>query len=180
MDVTRIDIEGVLLIQPRVFGDDRGSFHESYNKQSYANILGETEFVQDNISVSLAGTLRGLHFQAPPYAQAKLVSVLRGSVLDVCVDLRKDSPTYGQHHAVELSEKNKRQFFIPRGFAHGFLALENDTIFSYKCDGYYHQASEGSLIWNDPKLGIDWGTTSPLLSDKDAEADSFTSFVSPF
>ena len=137
-------------------------------------------FVQDNLSKSDKNVLRGLHFQAPPYAQGKLVQVIRGSVLDVAVDIRKDSPTYGQHHSVVLSEENKTQFYVPEGFAHGFVTLEDNTIFSYKCTNLYHPNTEGAIIWNDKDLEIDWQVENPIISEKDLKANPFHSFESPF
>jgi dTDP-4-dehydrorhamnose 3,5-epimerase len=172
-------IEGLIVIEPRVFGDSRGYFMESYNHEKWFEIL-KTEFIQDNESQSAAGVLRGLHFQKPPNAQAKLVRVVKGSVLDIALDLRKNSPTYGQHFKILLSAENKTQFFIPAGFAHGFLALENDTIFSYKCSNYYFPQSEGCILWNDSDLNIDWGINNPLVSDKDMMGTKFKDFISPF
>lgn len=180
MTVRNTQIPGLVVIDLRVFSDSRGQFHESYNKTRFDELVSPTDFVQDNISVSAKGVLRGLHFQNPPCAQAKLVSVLKGAVLDIAVDLRKSSSTYGQHHKEVISAENAKQMLIPRGFAHGFLALESDTIFSYKCDGNYSSQHEGSLLWNDPDLKIDWGIRSPLLSEKDLEAQSFAAFDSPF
>lgn len=175
------EIEGLVVLEPRRFHDDRGYFFESFNTQKYAELLGEeTIFVQDNVSYSKKNVLRGLHFQSPPFAQGKLVSVVKGKVLDVAVDLRKDSKTYGQHEIVELSAENGLQFYIPPGFAHGFVALEDDTLFSYKCTNYYSPAHEDTLLWNDPKLGIDWNCSSPLVSEKDKIGKKIDTFVSPF
>lgn len=183
MKITSLAIEGLLLFEPRVFEDDRGSFMESF-REDHFQALSElnTRFVQDNESVSKAHVLRGLHFQVPPKAQAKLVRVSQGSVLDVAVDLRKGSPTFGQHCALLLSAENRRQFYIPEGFAHGFLSLEDDTIFSYKCSEYYSHEDERSLLWNDEHLGIDWKLDSDrvLLSEKDKNAPAFADFESPF
>jgi len=179
MEVTSTSLEGVLLITPRVFEDDRGWFVESFNEERYA-AFAVHPFVQDNISCSKAGTLRGLHFQCPPYAQSKLVSVVLGSVQDIVVDLRSQSPTYGKHLSILLDAKKKQQLYIPRGFAHGFLALEDHTVFQYKCDNLYNAASEATLMYNDDSLGIDWKSDSLLISDKDLKGASFSSFTSPF
>ena len=169
MNVIRTDIEGLAVIEPRIFKDPRGYFFESFSERDFAEQVAPVKFVQDNESKSSYGVIRGLHFQKPPYAQAKLVRVVKGKVLDVAVDLRVGSPTYGKHYAVELSEDNHRQFFIPRGFAHGFGVLSEEVIFQYKCDNYYAPQSEGSVIWNDPDLGIDWGVPAEkaVLSEKD-------------
>ncbi|MDR0824532.1 MAG: dTDP-4-dehydrorhamnose 3,5-epimerase [Prevotella sp.] len=162
-------IKGVWIIEPKVFTDERGYFMESYRKELFEEHIGVTNFIQDNESKSTRGVLRGLHYQTGEYSQAKLVRALKGSVLDVAVDLRKSSPTFGQYIAVELSEENKRQFFIPRGFAHGFLVLSEEAVFTYKVDNIYAPAHEASLIWNDPTVGIDWGVAENelLLSAKD-------------
>ncbi len=180
MKIIDTDIPDLKIIEPSVFTDDRGYFFESYSYEKLKNLGIDKVFVQDNESQSQRGVLRGLHFQNPPFAQAKLVRVVRGAVLDVAVDIRRDSPTYGQHVCVELSEKNKRMFYIPEGFAHGFLTLENDTVFSYKCSQYYNKASERSLLWNDETLHIQWGLESPILSDKDKIARRFSDFLSAF
>lgn len=180
MQVETIFIDGPLVITPKVFKDPRGYFMESYNKQSYSNIGIDEDYVQDNQSLSEKGILRGLHFQAPPFDQGKLVRVIKGAVLDVIVDIRKNSPTYGKHYAIELTEDNFKTFWVPSGFAHGFTTLADQTIFSYKCTNYYNQASEGGLMWNDPDLGIDWGIQNPILSDKDTKNSLFKDFVSPF
>lgn len=181
MNIIETEIEGVFIIEPRVFEDERGYFFESFNAKLWKEKTGvELEFVQDNESKSNKGVLRGLHFQAPPYAQAKLVRVVSGKVLDVAVDLRKGSKTYGQHVTAVLSAENKRQFFIPEGFAHGFLTLEDNTIFSYKCTGFYNHESEGGLMWNDPILNIDWKINNPILSEKDKDYKIFDTFVTPF
>lgn len=169
MEVIQTDIEGVVILQPRIFGDERGYFFESFSQRDFEKQVCKTVFVQDNESKSCYGVLRGLHFQKPPYAQSKLVRVVKGKVLDVAVDIRKGSPTFGKHVAVELSEENKRQFFIPRGFAHGFVVLSEEAIFQYKCDNLYAPESEGALAWNDPDLGIDWQmpVEKIILSEKD-------------
>ena len=182
MKVTTTAIEGLLIIEPRVFPDDRGYFYESYNKNKFAEAGITHEFVQDNQSFSQKGALRGLHGQANPFAQGKLVRVLQGSVLDVAVDIRKNSPTYGQHLTVELSGTNHLQLWIPPGFLHGFVTLEDDTIFTYKVTNFYDKASEIGVIWNDPTLGICWGVDvrEVLLSPKDEVLPSFADFKSPF
>lgn len=169
MNVIRTEIEGLAVIEPRIFNDPRGYFFESFSERDFCEQVAQVKFVQDNESKSSYGVIRGLHFQKPPYAQAKLVRVVKGKVLDVAVDLRVGSPTYGKHFAVELSEENHRQFFIPRGFAHGFSVLSDEVIFQYKCDNYYAPQSEGSVIWNDPDLAIDWGVPQDkaVLSEKD-------------
>lgn len=170
MTVKNSNLKDCFIIHPRVFEDDRGYFYESYNKQGFKKQTGlDIDFVQDNQSQSSKGVLRGLHFQVGDYEQAKLVRVIKGSVLDVCVDLRENSETYLKHFSLILSEENKKQLFIPRGFAHGFLVLEDNTIFSYKCDNYYHKESERGIIYNDPDLAIDWGfeNSQLLISDKD-------------
>jgi dTDP-4-dehydrorhamnose 3,5-epimerase len=169
MQVTRTAIEGLLILQPRIFADQRGCFLESFNERAFRASTGvDLPFVQDNESVSSAGVLRGLHYQVDPHAQGKLVHVGRGAVLDVCVDLRPDSPTYGRHVSVQLTAERRNMLWIPPGFAHGFLAQEDDTLFLYKCTAYYHPAAERTLRWDDPELQIDWGTTAPRVSPKDA------------
>ena len=180
MEIIKTPINGLLVINPDIFGDKRGYFFESWSKKSYQNIGLDLEFVQDNQSFSQKGVLRGLHFQNPPFAQGKLVRVIKGAVLDVVVDIRNDSITYGQYFSVRLSEENKKVFWIPPGFAHGFVALEDDTIFTYKCTEVYNKDSEGALIWNDTDLNIDWGVKSPLVSEKDMLAVSFKDFKSQF
>lgn len=169
MNIIKTEIDGVVIIEPRLFKDDRGYFFESYSEKDFNAQVREIRFVQDNESKSSYGVLRGLHFQKPPYAQSKLVRVIKGAVLDVTVDIRKGSPTFGKHVAVELTEDNHRQFFIPRGFAHGFSVLTPEVIFQYKCDNFYAPQSEGALAWDDPDLGIDWRIPSDkiILSEKD-------------
>lgn len=170
MDVIKTDIEGLFVVEPKIFGDHRGYFYESYSKREFDAIAGRSvDFVQDNQSKSSYGVLRGLHFQKGIHAQAKLVRVVEGCVLDVAVDLRKGSPTYGRHYAVELSAENHRQFFIPRGFAHGFAVLSPTAVFQYKTDNYYCPESEGAVAWDDPDLAIDWRLKPEevMLSDKD-------------
>lgn len=173
--------DAVLVIEPQVFEDNRGYFFESFSAQKFEAIGLKERFVQDNESMSKTkGVLRGLHFQAPPFAQGKLIRVIKGSVLDVAVDIRTGSPTYGEHFTLELSEQNKTMLYIPPGFAHGFVTLGDYTIFNYKCTNYYNKASEGGIIWNDPHLGIDWKIKDPVLSAKDRENESFSRFNSPF
>lgn len=182
MEIIKTPFEGLFLFQPKLFGDERGYFYESFNQRKFNELTGwqNVNFVQDNQSLSQKNVLRGMHFQVPPHAQGKLVRVIRGAVLDVVVDLRKNSPQFGKHYSVEISDKNHTQLFIPAGFAHGFLTLEDHTIFSYKCTAYYHQESEVSLNWNDEDLGIDWGIHAPLVSAKDQAAISFKQYNSPF
>ncbi len=180
MNFSRLEIEGLVVIDPNVFEDDRGYFYESYNKEKFEQNGIKDVFVQDNQSLSQKDVLRGLHFQNPPYSQAKLIRVIQGSVLDVAVDLRKDSKTYGEHFLIELSAENNKMFYIPAGFAHGFLTLEDDTIFSYKCSNVYNKESEDSILWNDKSLNIDWRVDNPILSEKDKESKSFNDYVSLF
>ena len=181
MEVTRFNIEGPLLFKPRIFQDDRGYFYESYNEKVFHTLGLEMKFVQDNQSSSHKNVLRGLHFQHPPFDQGKLVRVLKGSVHDVAVDIRKNSPTFGQHLRVELSAFNNCMFWIPPGFAHGFLSLEEDTIFLYKCTNVYHKESESGILWNDKDLSIDWGSDgAPIVSEKDMELPSFQELESRF
>jgi dTDP-4-dehydrorhamnose 3,5-epimerase len=180
MEIEKTAIEGLLIVRPKVFNDGRGYFYESYNKRLFHEAGITNEFVQDNQSLSQKNVLRGLHFQNPPHAQAKLVRVIAGAVLDIAVDIRKNSPTYGKHVAIELSEENKTLFFIPEGFAHGFLTLRDDTVFAYKCAGYYEKSAEDTLLWNDKDLNVQWGISSPLLSPKDVNGKSFRDFVSLF
>jgi dTDP-4-dehydrorhamnose 3,5-epimerase len=179
MKIEKIFINDLLVLSPTVFTDERGYFLESYNKKKLEHILN-IDFVQDNESSSQKGVLRGLHFQKPPFSQAKLVRVICGSVLDVVVDLRQYSETYGQYYKHILSAKNKHQLYIPKGFAHGFLVLEDDTIFSYKCSKYYNKESEVSLLWNDTTINIDWEIKNPIISEKDKNAQMFLDFVTPF
>lgn len=180
MEVLQTKIPDLLVIKPTVFKDVRGYFYESYNLEIFKKHGIDATFVQDNESKSAKGVLRGIHFQKPPFAQGKLVRVIQGSVMDVAVDLRLNSPTYGKWVAVELSAENKLMYWIPSGFGHGFVTLEDDTIFSYKCTQVYNKASEGSILWNDPELNISWGFDKPLLSEKDQQAPLFRDFVSPF
>lgn len=182
MDCIKTDIEGVVIIEPRIFKDARGYFFESYSKREFDEKVCPVDFVQDNESMSTRGVIRGLHFQRPPYSQAKLVRCVRGRVLDVAVDLRKGSPTYGQHVAAELSEENHRQFFIPRGFAHGFAVLSDIAVFQYKCDNYYHPEADGGISLLDDSLGIDWQTNlaEAILSEKDKKHPLLKDFETPF
>jgi dTDP-4-dehydrorhamnose 3,5-epimerase len=169
MNIIKTDIPEVVIVEPRVFGDNRGYFFESFSERDFAANVREVKFVQDNESKSCYGVLRGLHFQKPPHAQSKLVRVVKGKVLDVAVDIRCGSPTFGRYVAVELSEENHRQFFIPRGFAHGFVVLSEEAIFQYKCDDFYAPQCEGAIAWDDPDLGIEWGIPleDVILSEKD-------------
>lgn len=169
MNVLKTAIEGVFILEPRLFKDARGYFFESFNQREFDEKVGRTVFVQDNESKSSYGVVRGLHIQKPPYTQSKLVRVVKGAVLDVAVDVRKDSPTFGQHVSVELTEDNHRQFFIPKGFLHGFSVLSEEVVFQYKCDDFYTPASEGAVAWDDPDLDIDWRIPADkvILSEKD-------------
>lgn len=180
MQITTTPIQDLLVVQPKVFEDPRGYFYESYSKSLFEIHGIKEDFVQDNQSLSQTGVLRGLHFQNPPYAQGKLVRVIKGAILDVALDIRKNSPTYGQHYLIELNEKNKTMLWIPAGFAHGFLTLEDDTIFSYKCTNYYNKGSEGCIRWNDKDLNINWNTKNPTLSEKDQAGTPFSEFESHF
>ena len=175
MEYRKTEIEGVFVIEPRVFGDERGYFFEAWKRQEFEENIGKVDFIQDNESKSVFGVLRGLHYQKGELSQAKLVRVISGRVLDVAVDLRKGSPTFGKHVAVELSGDNKRQFFIPRGFAHGFLVLSDEAVFTYKVDNPYAPQAEASILWNDADLAIDWPLSEEklILSQKDREAQPF-------
>jgi dTDP-4-dehydrorhamnose 3,5-epimerase len=180
MEIIQEPLPGLLLLKPKVFADHRGHFYESYRADFFSKIGLDVGFVQDNQSLSNKGIVRGLHFQMPPRAQDKLVRVVAGAVLDVAVDIRKKSPTYGKVFAVELTAENFLMLFIPKGFAHGFATLEDQTIFQYKCSDYYAPDHEGGLLWNCPTLQIDWKTNEPVLSDKDKIHPDFTRFHSPF
>ena len=180
MEIEEKEIKGLIEIFPKVFGDQRGFFLETFNASRYNDILRNIQFVQDNFSSSNKGVLRGLHFQNPPYSQGKLVQVITGSALDVAVDLRRNSETYGQHVKVLLSAEKRNQFWIPEGFAHGFLSLEDNTIFSYKCTNYYNPQSEVTILWNDRNLKIDWQIDNPIISPKDKEGVLFKDFDTPF
>lgn len=175
MKVIETGFEGLYELEPNVFGDQRGYFFESYRRSVYKELGIEEDFVQDNESFSVKGTLRGLHYQKDPYSQAKLVRVVRGKVLDVALDIRKDSPTYGKHHKVILDAEKHNIFLVPRGFAHGFVALE-DSVFFYKCSNYYNKESEGGILWNDQAIGIDWGIESPIVSEKDQVLPTFDEY----
>lgn len=183
MNVIKTEIEGVFVIEPKVFGDARGYFFESYSAREFKEKAGlDITFVQDNESKSRYGVLRGLHFQLPPFAQSKLVRCVKGAVLDVVVDIRKGSQTYGQHVAVELTEENHRQFFVPKGMAHGFCVLSEEAVFQYKCDEFYQPEAEGAIAWNDPEIGIEWPVNAEdvLLSEKDKHNLCLKDFESPF
>lgn len=182
MEVIKTDIEGVVIIEPRIFKDARGYFFESYSQREFEEKVGKIDFCQDNESMSSYGVMRGLHFQRPPFTQSKLVRCVKGRVLDVAVDIRKDSPTYGKHVAVELTEDNHRQFFIPKGFAHGFAVLSDVAVFQYKCDNFYHPEADGGISILDNSLGIDWRipTDKAILSEKDTRHPLLKDFDSPF
>lgn len=182
MEAIKTNIDGVFIIEPRVFNDARGYFFESYSERNFNAQVREIHFVQDNESKSSYGVMRGLHFQRPPFTQSKLVRCVKGAVLDVAVDIRKGSPTYGQHVAVELTEDNHRQFFIPRGFAHGFAVLSEEAVFQYKCDNFYHPEADGGISILDTSLGIDWRipTDKAILSEKDTKHPLLADFDSPF
>lgn len=170
MQVIPTEFEGLYIIQPKCFEDERGYFFESYNENEFKKAGLHLNFVQDNQSLSQKGVLRGMHFQNPPFAQGKLVRVIKGAVLDIVVDIRKKSPTFGKHFALELNEQNKTMLYIPEGFAHGFLTLQDNTIFFYKCTNFYNKAAEDCILWNDPALNINWGISNPLVSEKDSLA----------
>ncbi len=182
MNIIQTSIPGVVIIEPRLFKDDRGYFFESFSERDFNAQVREVKFVQDNESMSSYGVMRGLHFQRPPFTQSKLVRCVKGAVLDVAVDIRKGSPTYGQHVAVELTEENHRQFFVPRGFAHGFAVLSKTAIFQYKCDNFYHPEADGGISILDNSLGIDWHipTDHAILSEKDTKHPLLKDFDSPF
>lgn len=169
MNIIKTEIEGLVIVEPRIFRDDRGYFYESFSQREFEENVCRTTFVQDNQSMSSYGVVRGLHFQKPPYCQSKLVRCIKGAVLDVAVDIRKGSPTFGKYVAVELTEDNHRQFFVPRGFAHGFAVLSEVAVFQYKCDNYYNKESEGAIAWNDEQIAVDWRLHSEkvILSEKD-------------
>lgn len=180
MQVIPTPLKDALVLIPQVFGDHRGYFLESYNKENISKIIGDYNFVQDNQSLSNKGVLRGLHFQNPPYQQGKLVRVIKGAVIDAIVDIRKDSPTYGQSFSIELTEDNFKMLWIPPGFAHGFSTLKDNTIFAYKVTNVYNKESEGCIKWNDPILNIDWQLENPSISAKDEAGENFESFKSLF
>jgi dTDP-4-dehydrorhamnose 3,5-epimerase len=180
MEIIETGFDGLKLINPKIFKDQRGYFFESYNQQKFVEAGIKDVFIQDNQSFSSKNIVRGLHFQNPPHAQAKLVRVISGSVLDVVVDIRKNSKTYGKHYSVELSSENFLMLYIPIGFAHGFKTLEDNTLFSYKCSDVYHPETEGGLLWNDREFNINWNIDEPILSEKDKFYEPFSKFVSPF
>lgn len=181
MDVIELDLPGIFLFKPQIYRDERGYFLETFSKHILETAIGyEVDFVQDNESMSSNTVLRGLHFQEPPHAQAKLVRVVKGKVTDVCVDIRSKSATYGKHLTIDLSEEDKNVLFIPTGIAHGFITRDDRTVFSYKCSSYYNKASENSLLWDDPDLAIDWHEEDPIVSAKDQNAGRFSEFSTPF
>ena len=183
MEVFKTGIEGVFVIEPKVFGDNRGYFFESFNAKEFAEKTGvDVTFVQDNESKSRYGVLRGMHFQFPPYTQSKLVRVVKGKVLDVVVDIRKGSPTYGKYEMCELTEDNHRQFYVPKGMAHGFCVLSEEAIFQYKCDDFYHPEAEGAIAWDDSDINIEWpiADADVILSEKDKHHSQLKDFDSPF
>jgi dTDP-4-dehydrorhamnose 3,5-epimerase len=180
MQVQETGFEGLLILQPRIFKDHRGAFHESWNSEVFKELGLDISFLQDNQSVSHKNVLRGLHFQNPPFAQGKLVRVTRGKAIDVVVDMRKNSATYAKYFKIELSEEKANMMWIPAGFAHGFVALEDQTIFQYKCDALYNPKSEDCLLWNDPSLAIDWEVENPIISKKDLEGKMLTELTNPF
>ena len=182
INVIDTEIEGVKIIEPKIFGDSRGYFYESYSQRDFEEKVAKVSFVQDNQSFSHYGVLRGLHFQLPPYSQSKLVRVIQGRVMDVAVDIRKGSPTFGRYVTCEMSGENHRQFFIPKGFAHGFVVLSETALFQYKWDEFYHPESEGAIAWNDPDLAIEWPVKAEdiELSEKDKHHPAFKDFDSPF
>ena len=182
MNVVKTSIDGVVIIEPRIFEDERGYFYESFSQREFEEKACNTVFVQDNQSKSTYGVIRGLHFQRPPYAQSKLVRCVSGKVLDVVVDIRKNSPTFGKFVAVELSGENHRQLFIPRGFAHGYAVLSDEAVFQYKCDNFYNKESEGAIAWNDPEINIDWllPADKVVLSAKDRMNKKLSESVTPF
>ena len=184
MEIQELIPGGPVIITPGIFKDERGYFFESFNEKQFKEKVADVDFVQDNESMSAENTIRGLHFQKPPYAQAKLVRVVKGAVIDVVVDIRKSSPTYGQYFKVYLSETNHRQFYVPRGFAHGFVALKSDTVFQYKCDNFYNKESEGCILYNDETIAIPWENwvheSQRIVSDKDKKGVPFKDFETPF
>lgn len=175
MEIIKTDIPDLMLIKPKIFGDERGYFFESWRDEWLENLGIKTRFIQDNQSSSKFGVIRGLHYQMPPHPQAKLIRVLQGKVLDVAVDIRKNSPSFGKHVAIELSEENKLQFYIPHGFAHGFSVLSDHAVIAYKCDAYYHPETEHGIMWNDPQLKIDWkiDAQNAIISEKDKKNKPF-------
>jgi len=180
MEFNSTPIKDLFIISPDIYKDSRGSFFESYNYEEFSRNSISTQFIQDNESFSKKGVIRGLHFQNPPYAQAKLVRTIKGSILDVVVDLRKTSETYGQYFSILLNENNQQMLYIPKGFAHGFATLEDNTIFSYKCSNFYNKTAERTINWKDQDLKIDWNIEHPIISEKDKTGESFCTFKSPF
>lgn len=180
MKITQTHLEGLLVIEPTLFTDSRGYFYESFNEQKFKDAQIPHHFVQDNQSMSMRGAVRGLHFQHPPHAQAKLVRVTQGAVYDVAVDIRKHSPTYGQHFGIELNHTNHLMLFIPVGFAHGFATLQDHSVFQYKCSALYNPNSDDGIFWNDPNIGISWPVSNPLISNKDQNLQPWKQFESPF
>ena len=180
MKILQTELPGLLIIEPDVFRDERGYFCETYNQEKLSQLGFNKTFVQDNESMSSKGVLRGIHFQKPPFAQAKLVRVVRGSIIDFAVDLRKGSPTYGKYKAVELDSETKKMLYLPEGFGHAFVSLEDNTIFSYKCSNFYNKESESGILWSDEDLNIDWKIDNPILSDKDKILGKLKDFDSPF
>ena len=182
MKFSKAIIPGIVIIEPTVLSDKRGYFLESFNKNQFEKVIGKVSFVQDNESRSSKGVLRGLHYQKPPFAQAKLVRCIEGEILDIAVDIREDSPTYGLYHSDVLSSENKKQLFIPRGFAHGFVVLSNSAVFAYKVDNVYAPDYEAGILWNDKELGVDWGANENeiFISNKDDQLPLFSEFKSPF
>lgn len=180
MTTDQFDIEGPVLIHPKVYSDDRGCFFESFNQDAFEHLGLPTGFHQDNQSISRKGVIRGLHFQLPPYEQGKLVRVVSGCVVDIAVDIRRNSPTFGRHIRIELSAESQNMLWIPPGFAHGFSVLEDNTVFLYKCTTPYHPESERGIRWDDPELSIDWGVDNPLVSEKDSHLPLFRNLQSPF
>jgi dTDP-4-dehydrorhamnose 3,5-epimerase len=180
MELINTPIQGVFVLKPNLFKDDRGYFYESYNQKTFEKLGITDHFVQDNQSCSQKDVVRGLHFQKPPFAQAKLVRVIQGAILDIAVDLRKHSITYGKYYAAELTAENHLQLYIPVGFAHGFVVLEDNTIVQYKCSEFYNKEYEGTIIYNDPILNIDWNVKNPILAAKDMQGLDFNTFISPF
>lgn len=181
MKIINQALSGIVVYQPNIFHDERGYFFESFNEKLFHELIDEkVNFVQDNQSLSHKNVLRGLHFQIPPFSQGKLVRVLRGAVLDIAVDIRKNSDTYGQYFSCELNDENNHMMYIPSGFAHGFLSLADHTLFSYKCTNYYHKESERTIAWNDNTINIDWNIKNPIVSAKDMDATALKDFISPF
>lgn len=180
MKIIETPLQGLFVIEPKVFKDERGYFFESFNEKLFSEAGAKEKFVQDNQSLSQKNVIRGLHFQHPPFAQAKIVRVIKGAVLDIAVDIRKNAPTYGHYYSIELTEENFLMLYIPVGFAHGFATLKDNTIFAYKCSDFYSKDSEDTILWNDEDLNINWNIQNPLLSEKDKAGKKFKDFISPF